>query len=143
MDSSDLSVFVYGTLKPGGDYWPDFCEGKVEKPVPAKIKGELYDLHVGYPGLKLRGDNWAHGFILEFRRDLHFFRLDYLEGYEPGRDASKNEYTRIKVPCFTPDGDKLGEYWAYEVTDRTMEQLKGTLIPSGEWPVEFFRTETQ
>ena len=29
MKFSDLTVFVYGTLKPGGHYWPEFCEGKV------------------------------------------------------------------------------------------------------------------
>ncbi|MFO8027172.1 MAG: gamma-glutamylcyclotransferase family protein [Opitutales bacterium] len=59
MNLSELSVFVYGTLKPGGRYWPEFCEGKVGEPIPAKIRGALYDLHVGYPGLWLGEPNFA------------------------------------------------------------------------------------
>ena len=135
MDRSDRSVFVYGTLKPGGTYWPDFCEGKVDKPVPAKIRGKLYDLNVGYPGLKLTGDHWVHGFILKFQHEEDLLRVDYLEGYEPGRPASKNEYNRVKVPCFTLDCEELGAHWAYEMTDRTVERLECTLIPSGIWEV--------
>ena len=141
---TDLSVFVYGTLKPGGHYWPEFCEGKVGEPVPAKIRGELYDLHVGYPGLRcsglsgdcaLPGEGWVQGCILTFKTEADFLRLDYLEGYEPDRPYSENEYIRLKAPCFTPEGEPLGEIWTYEMTDATMERCKGSLIPDGNWPV--------
>lgn len=144
---SDLSVFVYGTLKPGGQYWPEFCEGKVGEPIPAKIRGELYDLHVGYPGLRLfpkgRGlsgdcalpeEMWVQGYILTFRTEEGFLRLDELEGYEPDRPYSENEYTRLKVPCYSPEGEPLGETWTYEMTAATMERHKGTLIEGGNWP---------
>lgn len=132
---TDLSVFVYGTLKPGGHYWPEFCEGKVGEPVPAKIRGELYDLHVGYPGLILKGDLWVQGCILTFEAEADFLRLDYLEGYEPDRTYSENEYIRLKVSCFTPEGEAIGDIWTYEMTEATMERCKGTLIPDGNWPV--------
>ena len=135
MTPSDLTVFVYGTLKPGGHYWPEFCEGKVSEPIPAKIQGELYNLHVGYPGLRLQGDEWVHGYILTFTTEKDFLRLDYLEGYAPDRPYSENEYIRLKVPCYTPEGKDLGEVWTYEMTDATMERCNGTRIQDGNWPI--------
>lgn len=134
--NADLKVFVYGTLKPGGHYWPEYCAGKlVCEPMPAKIRGELYDLHVGYPGLLLKSDNWVHGYVLEMASEAAFAGLDYLEGYVPGRPEAENEYNRLRVPCFTPDGAALAEVWAYEMTAATMERCQGTRIASGNWPV--------
>lgn len=160
MNTSNLSVFVYGTLKPGGRYWPEFCEGKVGEPIPAKIRGELYDLHVGYPGLWLGGPGsvraatsrenthgserirqssslpnvgWVQGCILNFKTEKDFLRLDDLEGYDPKRTYSENEYIRLKVPCFSPSGERLGEVWSYEMTDATMTRHKGSLIADGNW----------
>lgn len=133
---SDFKVFVYGTLKPGGHYWPAFGEGKLTAhPVAAKVRGELYDLHVGYPGLLLKGDSWVWGYVLSFAREADFLRLDYLEGYQPGRRACENEYTRLRLPCFTPKGDALGEVWAYEMTSATMARHASTRIESGDWPI--------
>ena len=134
--NDDLTVFVYGTLKPGGHYWPEFCEGKVVSQTPAKIHGELYDLHVGYPGLRLWGQEWVYGYLLEFAKPAHLERLDYLEGYVHGRLESQNEYNRIKVPCFSEDGAQLGEFWAYEMTQATAARHNGTLIHDGNWPVD-------
>lgn len=133
--NAPIKVFVYGTLKPGGRYWPEFCEGKVAALTPAKICGELYDLHVGYPGLLLKGDNWVLGYVLEFRNETDFLRLDYLEGYVPNRPESQNEYNRLRVPCFDLKGNALSEAWAYEMTATTAERHGGTLIESGDWPI--------
>lgn len=134
--NSDLKVFVYGTLKPGGHYWPEFCEGKLAAaPVAAKIHGELYDLHVGYPGLLLKGDKWVKGYLMEMATEADFLRLDYLEGYVPGRPEAENEYNRLRVACFSPEGEPLGEVWAYEMTVATMARHRGTLIENGDWPV--------
>jgi gamma-glutamylcyclotransferase (GGCT)/AIG2-like uncharacterized protein YtfP len=133
--NAPIKVFVYGTLKPGGHYWPQFCEGKVLTQTPAKIHGELYDLHVGYPGLILRGEAWVLGYLLEFSEEAHLDRLDELEGYAPGRAESQNEYNRVKVACFDLEGASLSEVWAYEMTVATTERHKGSLIESGDWPV--------
>lgn len=133
---SDLSVFVYGTLKPGGHYWPQFCEGKVSSEVPAKIRGALYDLHVGYPGVFLREDGWVQGVVLTFEQQQDFAQLDVLEGYQSGRRAELNEYMRLRVDCYAPDGQSLGQVWAYEMTEATFQQFAGTRIESGHWPVD-------
>lgn len=135
MSVSPHKVFVYGTLKPGGHYWPQFCEGKVSEVQLAKIRGELYDLHVGYPGVILQGDSWVQGCLLTFPREADFLQLDVLEGYVPGREESKNEYNRLKVPSFTPEGEALGEVWAYEMTEATMQRYTGTRIESGHWVI--------
>ncbi|MFP4157319.1 MAG: gamma-glutamylcyclotransferase [Opitutales bacterium] len=131
----DLTVFVYGTLKPGGHYWPRFCEGKVADPVPAKVRGELYDLHIGYPGLRLIGDSWVQGYCLTFRNEADFLQLDQLEGYAPDRPVEQNEYLRLKLPCADLSGAWLGEVWAYEITKWMLQKHNATRIPDGNWPV--------
>ena len=132
---TDQSVFVYGTLKPGGHYWPEFCEGKVSAVMPAKIRGELYDLHVGYPGVFMRGEAWVQGTVLTFPRKHDFEQLDVLEGFEPGRAVDENEYLRLRVDCFDPDGEPLGKVWAYEMTEATFRRFAGTRIADGKWTI--------
>lgn len=134
--TESLKVFAYGTLKPGGHYWPEFCEGKVVAQTPAKIRGELYDLHVGYPGLRLRGEDWVYGYVLVLKDEAALARLDDLEGYVPNRPEDQNEYNRLKVECFKMEDEPLGEAWAYEMTAATMARLRGTLIEGGDWPIK-------
>jgi gamma-glutamylcyclotransferase (GGCT)/AIG2-like uncharacterized protein YtfP len=131
----DLEVFVYGTLKPGGHYWPQFCEGKVARHTPAKIHGELYNLHVGYPGLRLRGKDWVFGYLLELTDPVHLDGLDYLEGYAPDRPEAENEYNRVRVPCYDLKGQPLGEVWAYEITGTALAKHQPSRIDDGTWPV--------
>ena len=135
MSLSNLSVFVYGTLKPGGRYWPEFCEGKVGEPVPGKIRGVLYDLRLGYPGLLLKNEGWAYGHILTFKAEKDFLRLDYLEGYDPNRPYAANEYIRKIAPVYSRKGEPLGKAWAYEITEHVLERCQGTRIADGDWPV--------
>lgn len=104
--------------------------------VPAKIRGALYDLHVGYPGVFLREDGWVQGVVLTFEQQQDFVQLDVLEGYQSGRRAELNEYMRLRVDCYAPDGQSLGQVWAYEMTEATFQQFAGTRIESGHWPVD-------
>jgi len=132
----ERSVFVYGTLKPGGRYWPRFCEGKVSAVVPARIRGELYDLGVGYPACLRRGEGWVEGFVLTFPRSEDFARVDWLEGYSPTRPPEENEYQRIKAATFGPDGEPLGRVWAYEMSEAAIRRHGGVRIADGNWPVD-------
>ena len=132
---TDKAVFVYGTLKPGGRYWPQFCEGRVWQHFPAKIHGELYDLGVGYPGLLRRGDSWVQGVILELKTEADLRRIDWLEGYEPGRREADNEYNRLRVPCYDHEGSPLGTAWAYELTAASFRRYRAVRLKDGVWPV--------
>ena len=136
MENTSHKAFVYGTLKPGGHYWAQFCEGKVSEVVPAKIRGELYDLHVGYPGMFMRGDGWVQGYVLTFPKQADFEQLNVLEGYQPDRPAEANEYVKCRVDCFNHEGEPLGEVWAYEMTEATFKHFPGTRIESGNWPID-------
>lgn len=135
MHASDFKVFVYGTLKPGGRYWQQYCEGKVLDPIPTKIHGTLYDMHVGYPGLRLGGDDWVQGYLLSFQNEADLLRLDYLEGYAPERPEEQNEYMRLRVACYDTSGALIGEVWTYEITTGVMDELGATLIADGNWPI--------
>ncbi len=136
MNFSDQSVFVYGTLKPGGHYWSQFCEGKVASAVSAKIRGKLYDLHVGYPGVLVGGEGWVQGIVLTFTRQADFAQLDVLEGFQPNRSNELNEYVRLRVDCFNEHGARLGEVWAYEMTEATFKRFSATRIENGNWPID-------
>jgi gamma-glutamylcyclotransferase (GGCT)/AIG2-like uncharacterized protein YtfP len=131
----ELSVFVYGTLKPGGRYWQRFCEGKVCGHLPARIRGELYDLGCGYPGAVFNQSGWIAGVVLEFKSVENFRAVDDLEGYKPGDPLHINEYERRKVSCFNPKAALLGAVWAYEVNPHFLNQCDARLLPDGEWPV--------
>jgi gamma-glutamylcyclotransferase (GGCT)/AIG2-like uncharacterized protein YtfP len=134
--ASNFKVFVYGTLKPGGRYWPEFCAGKLAaEPLPAKIPGELYGLNLGYPGIILRGGAWVQGYVLEFATEKDFLHLDDLEGYVPGRPEVENDYNRLRVSCFTPAGEIFEEVWIYEMAPEKIAQHDGTRIESGDWPI--------
>jgi len=136
MSFCDQSVFVYGTLKPGGHYWNQFCEGKVSVALPARISGQLYDLQVGYPGVFLRGEGWVQGYVLSFSNSVDFEQLDVLEGFVQGRPIEQNEYLRVRLDCFSTESDeRLGEVWAYEMTESTFRRYKAMRIEDGNWPV--------
>lgn len=135
MNGPKLEVFVYGTLKRGGRYWAEFCEGRVEASRPARIKGTLYDLHLGYPGARFDESGWIAGEILTFPDPSDLARLDFLEGYLPGRAEAENEYLRFEVEAFDPEGEPVGLVWAYEVTRSTLEKCGGTKLEDGSWPL--------
>jgi len=135
MTHTEHKVFVYGTLKPGGHYWPQYCEGKVSEVIPARIQGELYDLKVGYPGVILRGQDWIQGYLLSFNRTADFRQLDVLEGYVPSAEPGQNEYNRLRVPCYSTNGESLGSVWTYEMSESAIQALGGTRIVAGNWPV--------
>ena len=56
-----LRLFVYGTLKRGGQYHERFCAGALSIE-PASVRGRLYALPAGYPVLVVPADTiLAHG----------------------------------------------------------------------------------
>ncbi len=127
-----VRVFVYGTLKPGYQYYPRYCAGRVIAEQPAQVQGQLFDLPLGYPGMTV-GGQWVQGYVLSFKDDSVLTDLDALEDYHPHRSRAENLYNREWVEVFSPNGLALDPAWVYRMATETVIQLGGTWIPSGEW----------
>lgn len=132
-DAQPIRVFVYGTLKPGGYYWPRFCEGKVDAWEPAKARGRIYHLPLGYPGMILDESAWAMGFVLTLKDDAALAGFDYLEGYDAERPPEENDYDRPLIEVFTPEGEPLGMAWTYTMSPERIAEHRGKLVENGNW----------
>ncbi len=128
---SSVHVFVYGTLKPGYDNHNVYCRDRLIDLKAAKVKGELYDLAAGYPGMT-HGDRWVQGFLLILKEDGKTLQdLDDLEDYNP--EASYNLYQREMTDVFSPDGVFLQVAWAYYMAIATIKAMHGKSLMSGNW----------
>ena len=131
--SSDLSIFVYGTLKPGAANFDRYCGSKIITSHRAYIYGELYNFPVlGYPGA-IHGARQVHGFVLSFDNRLVLLELDKLEDYDPQRQPAENDYNRELVTTYTLDGNSHRSAWAYFMNPQHIKQFGGILLPDGWW----------
>lgn len=125
-------VFVYGTLQPGERYHQPYCSGWVITAAPSIVRGQLYHLPLGYPGLAT-GEDKVHGSLLSFETPAILQRLDHLEDYSPDRPASHNLYQRERTTITTLQGDDLGEAWIYRMALDRIQSLGGIYLPEGKW----------
>ena len=134
-------VFVYGTLKPGGQYHEEYCGTQLVEAVAAIAPGQLYDFpHLGYPAMTHRtadsgGQDWVQGFLLIFKNEAILHRLDELEDYDPQGDPTQNEYDRQRIAVFTPAKQPLGEAWIYLMAPERAAEMGGMPLPDGHWPL--------
>lgn len=128
-ESSIRSMFVYGTLKPGGRNYA-LALGVVHTE-PAYLDGfEL--LHFdpeGYPAM-VRGGGRVHGVLLTFADiGAALPALDALEGLH----LSPPEYERIVVTA-QPSGRAV---WTYLYVNQERLTAVGVLpVPGGDWPLQ-------
>jgi gamma-glutamylcyclotransferase (GGCT)/AIG2-like uncharacterized protein YtfP len=128
-----ISVFVYGTLKPGGTNFDRYCGTEVASIDRAYIYGELYDLpSLGYPAA-IHGTSKVQGFLLRFANPQILTALDILEDYEPHRDPAANDYNREAVLAYTSDRTDRISAWAYLMNPNRVRQLGGVYLPDGWW----------
>jgi gamma-glutamylcyclotransferase (GGCT)/AIG2-like uncharacterized protein YtfP len=126
----DLShhVFVYGTLRPGGYYHRRLLAGKPVTATPAWVRGRLYALSPGYPGLR-PGENRVEGEVLSFACDGILAALDALEGFDPADPLSlKGEYTRGLCEAFAPEGPLLGKVWVYWILPSRLSEYAARAV---------------
>jgi gamma-glutamylcyclotransferase (GGCT)/AIG2-like uncharacterized protein YtfP len=127
-----VTVFVYGTLKPGEINYERYCRGRIHKGQPAWVFGRLYALNLGYPALAV-GSDPVWGVLLHSTDGSLLRDLDGLEGYEAGRSPDLNEYNRERAALWDELGRTLGEAWVYRMAIATIEQYQGLYIPEGQW----------
>lgn len=126
-----LSIFVYGTLKPGYSNYR-YCGDHVVKAEAAMVHGTLFELPVGYPAMAV-GSGWVKGVRLIFADTQILTALDTLEDYCPSRSSAENEYQRVWVEIFSRSAQPLGMGWTYRMNPERIQNGKGHLIEDGEW----------
>jgi gamma-glutamylcyclotransferase (GGCT)/AIG2-like uncharacterized protein YtfP len=114
-----LRVFVYGTLKPGQSNHSAYCGDRTIAVQTAKVRGQLFDLPMGY--------------LLSFTDEAVLADLDRLEDYSSDRSSHENEYQREWIEVFDGAERSQGFAWAYFMSLEKVEQSGGTLVADGEW----------
>ncbi len=125
---SQLPLFVYGTLKPGGLNYRAYLSGRTLAECPACIdEAALYNL--GYcPGLVIgsglaRSVEQVQGMLITIRPELYgqtLRHVDSLEEYAPGNPW--NWYERIIHPVRTHNATV--EAWVYVAGSRVLNQVR-------------------
>jgi len=125
-------VFVYGTLKPGEENYDRYCKNWVTEIQEAMVLGQLFALPVGYPALTA-GNGSVYGFLLSFIDPAVLSLLDELEGYDPSRSPSQNDYLRLETQVLSLTGKPLGRAWIYQMQPERIAQARGIWLPEGHW----------
>ncbi|MGB3298637.1 MAG: gamma-glutamylcyclotransferase family protein [Phormidesmis sp.] len=145
-DVLELSVFVYGTLKPGGRYHQRYCSRALAQSLPAVVKGCLYDFpRWGYPAMT-SGEDWVKGYLLVFCGTAAVCgdilrQLDTLEGvavdantHEP---AQNDGYQRCRQWVFAPNHQPLQKAWTYQMKREQICQFGGVYLSKGDWSIPY------
>lgn len=118
-----IPLFVYGSLMKD-EPLHGYLAGLEAREV--RTRGALYRLPAGYPALVPgEGDGWARGELVSLSSMSKFLVLDMIEGVDRGL------YSRRKIQVEW-QGQNLNA-WAYVMTLKQVEKLKGQHIPSGNW----------
>lgn len=128
-----LPVFVYGTLLKGWSNYERYVRPYPHEAIPAEVRGELYHLPTGYPGL-LAGRDRVRGNVLyvspeEYEQVLA--GLDELETYY-GPGDPRNEYERTVITARLHSGAEV-EAYVYLYVDEKYARAEGTPVADGDW----------
>ncbi len=130
-----IPVFVYGTLLEGFENHRLYVQPYPHRRQTASIKGELYHLPVGYPGLLQEGSGWVKGELIWFAEEAYaaaLAGLDELETfYRPG--DPRNEYERILTEAFVGEKGEVIQAYTYLFVDNTHAKEAGIYLPDGDW----------
>jgi len=117
-----FSLFVYGTLLEG-ERMAGLLGNSPRQ--PARVRGEIYRLPAGYPAMRVGGDSFVHGELVERTDDRTLTLLDQYEGVHEGL------YQRVEVTALA--GLERITAWAWVMDDPYLKG--GKLIESGKWTV--------
>ena len=126
-----LTVFVYGTLKPGEAGYLRYCEPYVVTVQPAWARGHLFHLPQGYPAMTT-GDRWIEGTWVHLD-EAALAEIDTFESYNPTLPDTENLYVRRVCPVFSAERAVLGSAWVYLMELQRVLKLGGIEIPEGVW----------
>ena len=115
-----VSLFVYGTLLEG-ERMAGLLGGRPRQ--IAKVRGAIYLLPAGYPALKLGGEDFVHGELVEGADERLLTLLDQYEGVHEGL------YSRVQVNALA--GLERVKAFCWVMDDPYLKG--GRLIASGRW----------
>jgi gamma-glutamylcyclotransferase (GGCT)/AIG2-like uncharacterized protein YtfP len=136
-----LTVFVYGTLRPGGLYHPTYLLGRTTAEEPATLSGVVLHEGPGYP-YALEEDaadvkpGVVRGDLMTLAADGYervLDALDRLEDFRPG-DPSSLYLRAVRDVIRTRDGARM-RAWVYLAAPRLAARLRaeGRVIAGGDW----------
>lgn len=137
--STNLPVFVYGTLRTGEGNYAWALKGQTSREEPATLTAaRIYD-GIGFPFVSrlaaLPTDN-VRGDLMHIPEDRYDDVLDSLDGLEGyfGPDNPMNMYDRVLVAVTLDDGTEV-EAYTYLVSERLFHNRVSSLavITSGDW----------
>lgn len=127
-DLTDLPLFVYGTLQPGGRRW-EAIEDLVTPVGPALARGTLVSTFYGYPAATFSGDGPVHGTLLRPDDPASAAAL------YPHVDRVEDEprlFRRVAVPVEVDGQPELVWAATYEWNPAQAEP-PGTVVADGRW----------
>lgn len=127
-----LTVFAYGTLKPGEAAYRRYCEPYLTAAQPAWVRGQLFHLPQGYPALTV-GDRWVEGALLQLRAADAIAHIDAFEDYDPNRPETANLYVRKTCQVFSAQRELLGSAWVYLMERQRVIDRGGIAVLEGVW----------
>jgi gamma-glutamylcyclotransferase (GGCT)/AIG2-like uncharacterized protein YtfP len=114
------ALFVYGTLLKGERM--DGLLANRDRQL-ARVRGQIFRLAAGYPAMKLGGETFVHGEIVQGVDERMLGLLDQYEGVDQGL------YKRVEVTALI--GLERVTAWAWVMDDPYLKG--GKLIESGRW----------
>lgn len=129
-----LPVFVYGTLLEGFSNYERYVKPYRHEIIPATIRGSVYHLPQGYPGL-LDGSDTVKGGVLLFSPDDYEAAMEGLDKLETyfGPGDPRNEYERIEAAAQLCGRDERMTVYVYRYVDETYVKSRGTYVKGGDW----------
>lgn len=137
MSTQPRTLFVYGTLRPGGRYWPNIS-ALIEHYDPALLTGhDLWHLDDGYPAI-VAGTGRVFGDLLyvKFGRERDLFGItDDIEQFTPHDEGSLYLRTSVTVARLRdPAGPPIpAETYVFNPAHKPYLVQHGHELPDGEW----------
>lgn len=132
LPAGSVAVFVYGTLRPGGQRWQGHLADHVAAVEPARLVGATLHLGPGYPVMvdcsapkDVVGDL---AWLAPADADDVIARLDEVEGHVPG--GPDNLFERVRRTVTTEAGTVVA--WTY-VAGPMLAVAPLRELPSGDW----------
>lgn len=127
---TEMKFFIYGSMSEGLVHFQkieDFITGSV----PAKIRGSVYRLKVGYPVVLETGADLVPGQLMGLKAsELLINLLDEFHAFDR-QNESRSLFFRREIEVFLDDGTKVLA-WTYLLNPEKLPQ-NASLIEGGDW----------